>query len=298
MSVFVGLDCGGSSSRVLAIDSLGAVVFQGQSGAANLATTPEARLRKNLQNATNGCPNADYVCGCFAGLVSNETGARGTVLLRQLFPGASVRAEADYTAALYASEPETDLCVVSGTGSLVCSRDHGVIHKSGGRGYILGDQGSGYQFGRDALNAYLDHPETASPTLREAVRELFGAEDEGSIVAMVYRTGTPASILAKLAKVLGTDARAGIPYATESVTRNICALAEIVVQHVEKFIEGRKILNISLAGGVWKGPSVFRDEFDSVIQTMLEGRTVRTSRINKAPLHGAVEIAREMSTIS
>lgn len=295
MSVFVGLDCGGSSSRVLAIDSLGSVVYQGQSGAANLATTPEARLRKNLQSATNGCPTADFVCGCFAGLISDETGTRGTSLLRQLFPGAAVRAEPDYTAALYASDPETHICVVSGTGSLVCSRQNGIIHKSGGRGYILGDQGSGYQFGRDALVAFMDAPEKASEGLKSAVVDLFGTIEEGAIVSAVYRTGTPASILAKLAKVVGSDARLGISYATQSVIRNVTALAEVVAQHVEDFIEPGNILNVSLAGGVWKGPSVFRDEFEVVLQTMMSNRVVKTTRINKAPLHGAVEIAREMS---
>src|SRR5687768_11645928 len=137
MSVFVGLDCGGSSSRVLAVDFDGNIVFQGQSGAANLASTPENRLRRNLSHATDGCPHADYVCGCFAGLVSDDLRRRGEDHLKSLFPRAEVRAEPDYTAALYASPPGTDVCVIAGTGSLVCSRGADGILKSGGMGYIL-----------------------------------------------------------------------------------------------------------------------------------------------------------------
>jgi len=77
------------------------------------------------------------------------------------------------------------------------------IVKSGGRGYILGDFGSGYQFGRDALIHYLDDPSACSPALRRAVSELFRTEDDSEIIASVYRSQTPAGILAKLAKPIG-----------------------------------------------------------------------------------------------
>lgn len=278
----------------MAVDEVGKVLFLGQSGAANLVSTPENRLRKNLTHATEGCPTAAFVCGCFAGLVNDEVRQAGIDHLRFLFPVAEVRAEPDYTAAFFASPRETDICVISGTGSLVCSRDGATIRKSGGRGFILGDLGSAYQFGRDALLSYLNYPSQASETLRAQVFELFGSYEEAVIVPTIYKAQTPASIIAKLAKSLGTDYKAGVPYAIESLRRNANELASVTATHARAHLEHRHELNVCLAGGLWKAIPVFRDQFANYLSSMLSDREVRVVRITKPPLHGAVELARMM----
>jgi N-acetylglucosamine kinase-like BadF-type ATPase len=280
---------------VLAVDQEGNVLFQGQSGAANLASTPEGRLRKNLSHATDGCPRPEFVCGCFAGLINDEVRARGEEHLRILFPSAVIRAEPDFTAAFYASPPETDICIIAGTGSLVCSRGPKGMVKSGGRGYILGDYGSAYQYGRDALIRYLDEPDEASLSLRNAVKDLFETHGEGEIIAAVYRAATPASILAKLAKALGADARTGEPYALASIERNTSLLVDVVERHVRKNIFSGPQLTISLAGGLWKGNQIFRDRFSDLVAARLKDRQVVVTRITRPPLYGAVELAKEMS---
>jgi N-acetylglucosamine kinase-like BadF-type ATPase len=279
---------------VLAIDDGGNIVFQGQSGAANLVSTPEVRIRKNLAHATHGCPAANYVCGCFAGLLSDDVRRRGVDLLRTLFPTAGVRAEPDYTAAFYASPEETDVCIICGTGSLVCSRQGDRIVKSGGRGYILGDYGSGYQFGRDALIQFLDYPREASESLRRAVIEQFQSEDEGDIVSAIYRSPTPAGVLAKLAKPLAADAREGYAYALRSIDNNLGLLLEIVRRHVSKHVNDKPTLVVSLTGGIWKSTPVFRDRFTYMLQETYPTRTVTVGRVNRPPLYGAVELAKEM----
>lgn len=295
MSVYVGLDCGGSSSRVLAVDRSGAILFQGQSGAANLVSTPEGRLRKNLAHATDGCPSAEFVCGCFAGLINDDIRLRGEEHLRMLFPAAKVRAEPDYTAAFYASPPQTDVCVIAGTGSLVCSRGPDGMIKSGGRGYILGDYGAAYQYGRDALIHFLDNPSSASPTLQKAVREVFDSLSENEIVASVYRAATPASLLAKLAKPLSLDARDGEAYAIASLERNLSQLAQVVKDHVLQHIPAQPELHVSLAGGVWKGSHILKDRFEAILQDILPDRQIVVNRIARPPLYGAVELAKELN---
>ncbi len=294
MSIFVGLDCGGSSSRVLAVDGEGNILFQGQSGAANLVSTPDQRLRRNLQHATRGCDNADFVCGCFAGLVSEETRCKGEELLKQVFPGSTVRAEPDYTAAFYSSPTNTDVCVISGTGSLVCSRGTNGMNKSGGRGFVLGDYGSGFHYGRDALIYFLDNPKSASVALRQAVVDLFGTDNEGSIISTVYSSGPP-QVLARLAKVLGTDAKDGEKYAIESIDRNGRALVNVVFQHVKTFLSPSKSLSISLAGGIWKASPIFKDRFQDLLQQQFPDRLLTVNRLTKPPLYGAVELAKELS---
>jgi glucosamine kinase len=295
MKVFVGLDCGGSSSRVLAVDEESNILFQGQSGAANLVSTPAARLSRNLGAAVEGCPRPSYICGCFAGLINEDVRRTAVEHLRSLFPDASHRAEPDYTAALYACPEETDLCVIAGTGSLVCSRTDKVIHKTGGRGFVLGDEGSAYQIGRDALLHFLDHRDAASPGLVRAIGEVFPAMDEGTIVASVYRSATPATILAKLAKPWGQDAANGEKYAIESLERNLGKLVNVVEKHVANFRKDDSSLRICLAGGLWKGPSLYKEMFERMVGARFERRQVQVVRILRPPVQGAVELAKEMS---
>jgi len=294
MSVFVGLDCGGSSSRVLAVDETGAIVFQGQSGAANLVSTPEARLKRNLMNATRGCEQADFVCGCFAGLLGDETRMQAEGILKQMFPGSFVRAEPDYTAAFYSSPPLTDVCVIAGTGSLVCSRGENGIVKSGGRGYILGDYGSGFHYGRDVLIHYLDNPRSSSAALRSAVVEVFGTEQEAKIVSSLYKSGTAPQVLGRLARVLGTEAAAGESYALASLDRNTRALTSVVTEHVRRYLKPSNTLSISLAGGMWKGGPIFKARFQEMLDEQLPGKNITVTRISKPPLYGALELAKEL----
>ncbi|CAN5540858.1 BadF/BadG/BcrA/BcrD ATPase family protein [soil metagenome] len=294
MSVYVGLDCGGSSCRILAVDDRGKLLFQGQSGAANLTSTPESRLKRNLSQASQGCPNADYVCGCFAGLIDADSKDQGLRQLRQLFPQAKLRAEPDFYAAFHAAPAETDIVVIAGTGSLVCSRDGETLRKSGGGGYILGDEGSAYQYGRDAVREYLRTPETASPALIAAIEKQFGNVSGPEIVSAVYHAPTPAGVLAKISKALASDARDGCAYALESVERNSEALARVVRGHCVANFEDRTRLVLCLAGGLWKGSALFRDAFVDALQRD-KTHNFESVRPKQAPIHGAVQMAREMA---
>ena len=292
-AIYVGLDCGGSSCRVLAVNAEGETLFSGQSGAANLVSTPEGRLRRNLKHATQGCPPPTAACGCFAGLIDEAMRTRAIAFLGELFPIARLRAEPDYTAALYAADG-TDLCVVAGTGSLVCSADDaGRVVKSGGRGYILGDEGSGFVFGRDALRRFLRHPEEATPAMRRSIEELFGSLIEPEIVTAVHRAPSPASILAKLVKPLATDAAGGEPYARESLEAGMADLAEVAAGHVRQHMGNRRELSVALAGGVWKASPLYRRSFEEMLAERLPGTAFEVRRITEPPVLGAVRLARE-----
>ena len=291
--MFLGLDCGGSSSRAVAVDAEGNILHQGQSGSANLASTPTFRLRQNLGHATQGCPPPTFVCGCFAGLLTEDDRGRALSLMEDLFPSAKLQAEPDYAAALYASEEGTDVCVIAGTGSLVCSKGPSRIVKSGGRGYILGDEGSAFRYGKDALLAYIANPLGASTPLKKCIVDLFDAEDEPTIVSRLYRSPSPQATLAKLAKPLAADAKSGNAYALMSVVENSEGLAAIVRNHVAQHLSWKKEIRLSLSGGLWKTSNVFIEGF----ATQLGKGDVAfiLERIKTPPVFGAVRLAKEMA---
>lgn len=295
MRSFVGLDCGGTTSRVLAVDQAGVPMFRGQGGAANLLATPEATLERNLRRAAEGCPPADAVCGAFAGLIGPDARTRALRLLGELFPGAALRVEADYAAAHAAAPPGTDVTVIAGTGSLVCGTDaEGRLVKTGVGGYLLGDEGSGFRFGRAALVEFLRHPAEASPHLCATVAELFGTDDAAAIVAAVHRADAPQALLARLLPAFAADLAAGVEYAEAALKREEQELAETVGRHTEAHRPGAPLLRVALTGGVWSAGAGFREAFRRALGGRLPEREITVERLARPPVWGAVALAREI----
>jgi N-acetylglucosamine kinase-like BadF-type ATPase len=298
MPVYLGLDCGGSSSRAMALDQDGQVIHQGQAGSANLVSTPERRLRSNLLQATRDCENPDFICGCFAGLMTENDRRRAESYLSSMFPLARVHAEPDYAAAFAASDSGTDVCVIAGTGSLICSRIDGRMVKSGGRGYILGDEGSAFHCGREALVHYFKSPQEASESIKEALLKQFDTLEEGPIVSRLYQSPSPPSALAKLAKALGQDARAGHAYALQAIETQMDHLTSVVEGHISRYFGSAERLRITLAGGLWQNAPQFRDAFTRMLEEKLPTMNLEVQRIVKPPVYGAVMLAKEMAHVN
>jgi len=294
MPVYLGLDCGGSTSRVLALDESAEVVFARTAGPANLVSTPPMRLRRNLERASEGAPEPTAVCGCFAGLIDEAMRERALELLRELFPQARLRAEPDYFAAFRAFElGSIDICIIAGTGSLVCSSVDGKLTKTGGRGYILGDPGSAFQYGRDALNAYLDDPKAASPVLTRTILRVFGDVSCTEMIARIYMGGAP-SLLAKLSPALAADAGAQRAYALESLAKNGEALANVVCKHTELYHADRRIVSVGLAGGLWNSSVIYQNAVHAALQRAMPNREFQFVSASRPPVHGSVALAKEL----
>ena len=295
MQTFVGLDCGGTTSRVLAVNECGEAVFRGQSGPANLLSTPSDLIERNLRRACEACPAPTAVCGAFAGLVGPEQRALAEELLRGIFPSAEIRAEPDYAAAHAAAPAGTHVTIIAGTGSLVCGRGaQGQLIKAGGRGYLLGDEGSGFRFGQAALIHFLRHPAARSTALTNAVEGLFGALDEATIVGAVYGASAPQPLLARLLPAFAADLDARVAYAESTVAQEASKLAESVTAYVETHLTDLSILRMALAGGVWRATERFEQSFREALESRMPGRTIEIGRITRPPVEGAVILAKEL----
>ncbi|HRK20338.1 MAG TPA: BadF/BadG/BcrA/BcrD ATPase family protein [Fimbriimonadaceae bacterium] len=296
MPIFVGLDCGGSSCRALAVDDAGNQVHIGQSGPANLASTPPKRLETNVLKTLDGCPSPDFVAGCFAGLLTEDDRRRALELLSWAAPRAKVIAEPDYVAAYLACDEDTDICLIAGTGSLICSRYEGKVVKSGGGGYLLGDFGSACQYGRAVLSQFLVVGESGmtEPT-RSLIEKQFGSTQENEVLAGLYRGGAPAARLAKLAPAISRDANAGEPYALLALREQTAHLASILRSHADRYHKGATELRICLAGGLWEASPIFQSQLEMAVNAALAGYGPTLTRLARPPVQGAVRLAQQLA---
>lgn len=291
MPFHLGIDSGGTSTRAMLVNEAGQVLFTGQAGSANFTTSPPRLVRQNLEKATAGCPEPDTVCLCAAGILTKANFLQAGDLLAELFPKAKHRVTPDYYAAYASFDPPVCVCVISGTGSVVCSSgEHGVA-KSGGGGFAIGDDGSAFRFGRAALRHFLDDPDECSCRVLQAIEKRFGTTEPAEVIAKVYGGRTVASQVAKFARPLAKDAADGLPYATEALRSEFQALASIVAGHVHRFLPPKTPLSVGLSGGLWEISLLFQRSFEQELGQALPQRELQVRRPSKPPVYGAAKLA-------
>ena len=287
----LGIDCGGSATQAVLVDG-GKPVWTGAGGPANVSSLPLGLLRESVEAAIDGCPSPRAVCGAFAGLVTNSQKQGVEGFLRDLFPEAEVAAVPDFEAALVACGGGTDVCVLAGTGSLVCSFGHdGRLFRSGGKGHLLGDEGSAFQYGRDALLHFLEGPpDDVSDTLRRAIQDSFGSLRKPEILAKLYGTPQASRLLAGLFSAFADDAENQAIYALKSLRIQSAKLSHVVSIHLRQYHPSLKAVKIGCQGGVWTRRVICKPF------TQQLGIWCRVSEIDvdfdlPAPVYGAAEIA-------
>jgi N-acetylglucosamine kinase-like BadF-type ATPase len=255
MPGLLGIDCGGTSTRaVFVVD--GEQTWTSSAGPANASTSasPEAAITSALACS----PTPDAVCAALAGLVTAAQREHIEALLKSHFPKAAVTAVPDYEAALSSCNGLADVCVIAGTGSLVCSRGaSGDSVCSGGRGYLLGDEGSAFQYGRDALLHFLDSPpDDVSSRLRDAVAAAFGTTKKGEVIEALYASPEIPSRVASLCEPLSQDADEQRIYALKSIRIHCAKLAHVVSRHIRSYLQEADRVTVGCHGGVWAGAAM------------------------------------------
>jgi glucosamine kinase len=163
----VGVDAGGTSTRALAVDAAGAVLGTGASGGSNPNSHPPeqaaGRIADAITAATAGLPR-ERVLACVVGMAgeSKLTDPAVAAVFEQAWRRAGVaglvRVASDAEAAFASATSAADGTVlIAGTGSISGRiRKRRMVGTNGGYGWLLGDEGSGYWIGREAVRATLD----------------------------------------------------------------------------------------------------------------------------------------------
>jgi N-acetylglucosamine kinase-like BadF-type ATPase len=149
--------------------------------------------------------------------------------LRELFPMAEVlTVRSDIHILLSGEIPEGDgACIICGTGSACFLRRGDELIRIGGWCYLLDSGGSGYDIGRDALEAALRHFDgRGEPTLLSALLEARLGGAVHTRITEIYREGKP--YIANCAPLVFEAAAAGDAVANAILRRNARKLAEYI----------------------------------------------------------------------
>ncbi|RKT52244.1 N-acetylglucosamine kinase [Saccharothrix australiensis] len=186
MGFVVGMDAGGTATRALVLDLDGTRLGEGVAGGANPNSHPPeeaaAHITQALTAALDGLDAAKVESGVLGMAGSSKlTDPLVSALFTDAWTTAGLRCPmrviTDCEAAFAAgSAAPTGTVLVAGTGSIAARiTDHRLTSTSGGYGWLLGDEGSAYWLGREAVRATLRALETdALDALTRAVLDKAG----------------------------------------------------------------------------------------------------------------------------
>ena len=203
----LGIDGGGSGCRAAVADATGRLVGRGQAGPANVNTNPDG-TRANIMAATTAALAGTGIAAESLTAVLGLAGANVSAAARRLadsLPFAQTRIVTDATTAAHGALGEADgIMAAIGTGSVFVRRRAGQMRQFGGRGFLLGDEGSGAVLGRALLTRALradDGFAPMTPLLDAVLADMGGAE---GIIAFASRAA-PADFAALAPRIIGAD---------------------------------------------------------------------------------------------
>ena len=298
--IVVGVDGGGSKTRVIVADDAGSqlgevvgpasAVRPGQ--AERSADVISATVRDALASCemTHVMPKVLCVGVAGAGREPERQALWQALMSRELAD--EVVIHADFSIALDDAFGEgPGVLLVSGTGSVAFGRGpSGQIARCGGWGPVCGDEGSGQWVGRRALSVV-----TAAADGREPETALVGAvltaaqvNEPQELIAWAAQA-SPAQ-LATLAPVVSSVAEAGDLRANAIIS---LAVEELVL-HVrtlsrQLFGDERAATPVALTGGMLSKGTVLRKRFEHRLKSAVPGAQLHAAEVE--PARGAVRSA-------
>jgi len=258
---FFGIDGGGTHSRLALVDREGKVLARSEAGSTNIYSVAKDEVFANISTLLDsalksaGLNIQDVAAGCFGSAGLGRAGEQKLFraffdsLLGKDFP---VKLCTDGEILLCGGlESLEGYCLIAGTGSIALGRSKvGVLVRSGGHGYMLGDEGSAAWIGRTAIARTLRSLEDRdiSTGMLPFILEAAGLAESNELIKYVHHDTDKAKI-AGLAPVVTQAARKGDPLALDILRIGAGELV-LLVKSVISQSPWIKRMELVLAGGV------------------------------------------------
>lgn len=186
----LGLDIGGSKTHGILLRS-GTVAGSSIAGSANVQNVPVDRALENLAEIFTALDARD-VSRVIAGSGGVDTPADAEALrslIARFAPHAAVDVVHDTRLILAAGHQPHGIALIAGTGSVAWGiSPAGAQARSGGWGHLLGDEGSAYWIGREAVRHVLRRQETGGGTdpLTEALLERCEVQRPEQLISLFH----------------------------------------------------------------------------------------------------------------
>jgi N-acetylglucosamine kinase-like BadF-type ATPase len=310
--LLIGVDGGGTKTVAwlapLDDDSNTIVLGRGQAGPGNPRAAGFDVAQSNIAAAIEAAfadaklPQATAAAACFglAGAGREVEQQRIANWAQNQGIATAVRVVGDAEPILAAASPDNcGVALICGTGSLAWGRNRaGQVARSGGWGYLMGDEGSGYAIALAGLRAAMRAADGRGPPtdLLGAFMQKLGVDSPEQLVAKIYAPEMTRERLAELASVV-FDFRSTDEPAKRIVQAAVDDLAEMVATVATLLQLPSQDFTLAMAGGVLVHQLNFLDfVVNSVSVRLHKGSRPAHWIVVEEPVRGAVALARAMES--
>lgn len=301
--LLVGIDGGGTRTRVLLCDSTGKELARIEGAATALGSVTEqvaGDIIKSLIHealSVAGYPDTrPSICVAGVAGAGQERAAQALwAALAQRRVADDVAVHSDAAVALDdAFGDSSGVLLIAGTGSVAFSRaPDGHLERCGGWGPILGDEGSAAWLGRRALAVVCAASDGREPETSLTGTILTALELETLDDLIPWAASASPAAFARLAPVVAQAASAGDLRANSLVS--FCV--EELVLHVRTlarrcFVDERAAIPVAFSGGLLSRGTLVRKRLEQRLKSAVPGAIIRAEEVDAA--RGAIRRARSL----
>ena len=293
--LYLGIDGGGTKTEFVLADHEGNIIkrlFRGTSNPSDIGIKAALEiLRSGIMEICTDYPPKNI--SVFAGLAGGSTEGIKEQINQFLngFGFAQVKHGSDAKNAIAAGLGNRDgIAVIMGTGSVAFAQYDGKQYRVGGYGYLFGDLGSGFAFGRDAILAALQVEDgSGKPTaIYEHVKLLCKKDCVLENLGTYYEGGK--RVIAQYASCVFEAYKKGDSLALEILERNLEAIAQTIRGAIKHLSLSNRTVPIVLCGGIC---NAYEDIILPILNKILSTDTKKYSiSVCKKPMvYGALTLA-------
>ncbi|NWF89941.1 MAG: hypothetical protein HXY50_10830 [Ignavibacteriaceae bacterium] len=304
MSYIIGIDGGGTKTHCLLTKQDGTLLNECYGGPSNFLTAGIEPVCNTLWEVINKCIDKTKVSFEEIDVILiGTTGAGRRVdaerlengfldyALKQNKKNNLFRVESDARIALegaFSGKPGSIL--IAGTGSIMFGKDAlGNIHRVGGFGRYLGDEGSGYVLGKKGLAAVSkEFDERGENTLISfLLKEKFGIDSQEKLITEVYKNNFDIASVAPLVIKAAESADNASMKIIDSETDEL-------VEHIKAMHKklNEDILFVAFIGGIITNKNIYSSTLLNKIEQNLKNVIVKEAE--NSPAMGAVLMAMQI----
>jgi N-acetylglucosamine kinase-like BadF-type ATPase len=261
----VGIDAGATSTKGVLVNLKGDDLASGESSPFNLRFQKAGEFEEIVVQLVYDLINKAHLGGHVPGAIGIGVAGAGRERDRDMlhdaianrFQQSVVLLHHDaYIAHYGAFAGRPGVLVTAGTGSIAFGRNAaGEERRAGGWGWMLGDEGSGWWIGREAIRAALAAWEGSGPDTRieEMVCEHFYLETTYDVIPQIYREKIARRDVTLLAEPVAELAKAGDAVASRIYHEAGRALGRLAVVAGKHLGLARDELRVSMLGSISVG---------------------------------------------
>ena len=269
MEFILGIDGGGTKTIAAIADSNGNVVAETRVGSTNPNSCTnqelESTFRKLFNDLEKQLPD-DFqrISYLFAGIAGTGNEANKILLkemIKKFIPAnTSIHVEPDTINALYSGTyGKPGIVQISGTGSITYGINNNLKYdRVGGWGYLLGDEGSGYDIGRQGIKAVLQAYDGRGPgtIMSQLMFTYFNVDNGHDLIQKIYTSQAPKNEIAVLSKVVIESYKRQDPEADRIIGNVIQEITFSIETLYKKLFSEHDKVKVVLCGGVFSEKAI------------------------------------------